>query len=790
MKHFFVVFLLINSFLHQGLIAQNYTQVIRGKITDKDTRQPLPGATVVLMNSNPLVGTTADLSGKFRLDQVPVGRQSLKVIYMGYEDAIIPDVMVGTGKEIVLSVELEEKVIKMKEVVISANPESDKPLNTMAFISARSLNIAEANRYAGGFGDPSRMSASFAGVATADDENNEIVIRGNSPRGMLWRLEGIEIPNPNHFPDGEGASGGGISILSNDVLANSDFFTGAFPAEYGNATSGVYDIRMRKGNSEKREYVCQLGVLGLEAALEGPFRKGGQATYLVHYRYSTFTLLDKFGINPGDNEVIPTFQDLACHFNFPTRHTGTFSFFGVTGNSSAGQRAPKDSSLWKYRDDHFEETENHSVATYGLSHIYLLNDNKSWLRTVLAFTSQDNRVDQDSLNNEYHQVTIHNESFNHSACRSSCVLNHKFNASHQLRAGLIYYHLMFSLSDKGIDWDNEKQWRVFIAQKGSTDQVESFLQWKYKMNDRLSLTSGLHYLVLALNGNFSVEPRIGLSWTVAPNNTLSLGAGLHSRVETISNYLVEVTNLDGTTSIPNKNLNFTRAAHIVAGYEHNFPADIHCKTEVYYQYLYDVPVERDSISPLSAINANEGIATMPLVNKGIGYNYGVELTLEKMFSKSFYFLVTASVFDSRYQGSDHVWRNTVFNSKYIINVLAGKEFRTGKKKNNILGFNLKTNLRGGYRTTPIDFKRSIEKNETVYFTEKTFEEKAPDYFRIDLGVKFKKNLPSWSWTISLDIQNLTNRQNIAAQYYDNTSHEIREKYLAGMVPLLSYRVEF
>jgi hypothetical protein len=165
------------------------------------------------------------------------------------------------------------------------------------------------------------MSASFVGVVSPNDGGNNISVRGNSPYGFLWRMEGIDIPNPNHFANAA-TSGGGISILSAQILANSDFLTGAFAAEYGNALAGVFDLRLRKGNNEKREYTIQAGLLGIDLEAEGPVSPGSAHSYLVNYRYSTLSMLANLGLEVGD--AITNFQDISFNVTLPTKRQGTF----------------------------------------------------------------------------------------------------------------------------------------------------------------------------------------------------------------------------------------------------------------------------------------------------------------------------------------------------------------------------------------------------------------------------------------------------------------------------------
>ena len=300
-------------------------QTVRGVIIDTDTKIPLIGATIIIEGTDPLMGTIAGLDGNFRFEGVPVGRYNIRITYVGYEPFITSEVLVGSGKEVVLNIELKESFLSLDEVVVRASSNKDKPVNSMAMVSARTFSVEETSRYAGGLDDPARLAAAFAGVTTTQTTSNAIIIRGNSPRGVLWRFEGVDIPAAFHFPNVDFIGGGGFTVLSNQMLRNSDFFTGAFPAEYGNASSGVFDIKMRTGNSEKREYTAGISLIGTDFSAEGPFVKGGNATYLFNYRYSTLGLLGPLMNFPN----LPTYQDLSFKFDFPTKNAGKFSFWGL-----------------------------------------------------------------------------------------------------------------------------------------------------------------------------------------------------------------------------------------------------------------------------------------------------------------------------------------------------------------------------------------------------------------------------------------------------------------------------
>jgi hypothetical protein len=768
--------------------ATALTQTIRGTVLDKESQTPVIGASVIITGTDPVKGSSTDANGNFRIDGVPVGRHTIKITSIGYEDQIIPEMLVGTGKEVILNVRMSESLIQMSEiVVVAAQQEKGKPINDMATLSARSISVEETKRYAASINDPARAAQSFAGVSSTDDVSNEIVIRGNSPKGVLWRLEGVEIPNPNHFAE-EGSAGGAVSILSVNMLDNSDFFTGAFPAEYGNALSGVFDIKLRRGNNEKREYAFQAGLLGIDFAVEGPFNKNSRASYLANYRYSTLSILDNIGIKVAGT-AIPKFQDFSFKVYLPTPKAGNFSLWGIGGLSSQQQEADKDSTLWESKYDRYQDEFTAKMGAVGLTHTYFL-DEKTFFESVVSFSGNRNVYTRDTLNFEYNPALDYQDNFTHTAFRGSVMMNRKFNARHTLRTGIIFSHLSFDLFAQGRDRDFGNQIVRFVENQGSSQLFQSYAQWKYRIAQNLTLNTGVHYLHLALNGSKSLEPRAGLKWDFAPTQSLGVGVGTHSRQEAMSTYFAQYRMADGGYVTPNKNLGFTKASHAVFSYENRLKEDLRLKTEVYYQWLSKVPVRTDPASTTAIINREDGYVTDSLVNKGTGRNYGLELTLEKFFTNNYYFLATTSLYDSKYTAANGVEYNTRFNGNFVANLTAGKEIKVGRRKTNLIGLNTRVIWAGGKRYTPINLEASQAAGEAVYYQDKTFSEQAPNYYRADIRVSYRKNNPKASHIISLDIQNVSNRLNVYSKYYDEDKAEISTSYQTGLIPVLNYRIEF
>lgn len=761
------------------------TQTVKGMVMDKAVKTPLIGATIrVIGSGETILGAITDLDGRFRISNVPVGKIAMKISYLGYKELLLNNITVNSGKEVALEIEMQEDLIRGKEVVIKAKLEKQKALNQLATVSSRAFSVEETQRFAAAVNDPARMAISFAGVVMATDGNNTIVIRGNAPNGLLWRMEGIDIPAPNHFSN-VGTSGGGVSILSSQLLSNSDFMTGAFPAEYGNATSGVFDLKLRKGNQDKREFTFQAGVLGLDAAVEGPMAIGKEkGSYLVNYRYSTLSLLSNMGVNIGEGTT--NFQDLSFHTTMSAGKAGEFSLFGIGGLSSQTSFGVADSALWE--DDLERKYTEAFIAHTG---IVGLSHKKAWdntfLKTVLAASVTKNGFQQEELQEDYAELKQYDQQHLQKTYTLSTVLNHKFNSRHFLRTGAYLKLLSFDFRQFDFNWD-DKVLEEKVNQTGKTGTLDAFAQWQYRVSERLTLNTGVHSLYFMLNGQQSLEPRSSVKYAFSERNSLSFGYGLHAQIQPLGIYFAS-DEMSGSRS--NRDLELSKAHHFVLSYDQMLPGNLHLKTEAYYQALYNVPVSKYENNAFSLLNHIEGFETQALDNKGIGKNYGLELTFEKFLTRGLYFLLSSAWYESKYQGSDGIWRNTRYNGNYATSFTGGKEWTWNKHgKNRSVGFNVKLISLGGFHESPIDLAASKEKSYTVRDETRAFEDQMPAYFRLDLGFRLKRNYSHLTTTFGIDIQNSTNRANVYGRYYDADKDAVVTAYQGPLIPILFYRIEF
>ena len=754
--------------------------VLRGTVIDRDSRVPLPFATVVVLHTAPVRGSTTDYDGRFRIANLPVGRHTVMVSYVGYEEAELSEIFIGSSRETDITVAITEKSESIGEVSVSMI--KGEPVNQMATVSSRSFSVEETKRYAASISDPARMVLVFAGVSGTDDATNEIVIRGNSPNWLLWRMEGVEIPSPNHFSE-EGYTSGSVSILSSDMLATSDFYTGAFPAEFGNALSGVFDLRLRNGNSEKHEFSAQAGMLGLDFSAEGPFRKGYNGSYLVNYRYSTLSLINQLNIRVSQN-ALPNYQDLAFKVNLPTEKSGTFAFWGLGGLSDDEEQFMPDIALGDLPEEGYSDFTETGMYATGITHT-IFPDDRSYVRTVISHsynTSAETYETMDSLGrlHPYLQDELRNRAF-----RVSTLYNRKVSHHLTLRAGATFNSLHYDYySDFA---GNSRILRTILNEKGNTQLFQAYIQSKYTLNDRFLVTAGLHYAYFALSSDHSVEPRLGLQVQLPADQKLSFGLGSHSKYESLPVYFVAIEADDGTVSHPNTHLDMTRSLHVVAGYEKMLKEDIQLKTEVYFQYIPNLPVPNNPDKYWSPIFGGF-YPNDTLENNGRGRNYGIELTLQKYYTRGYYGMITASLFDSKYKPADGLWHNTRYNSNYILNLVGGKEIKWGE--NRMISLNSKIIWTGGKRVVPLDLQASIASGSAVYKTDELYTRKTPDYFRIDIGLHLHFFREKSEHILTLDIQNVTNRRNAYAEEYDPETESLVYYPLAGIIPILNYRVEF
>jgi hypothetical protein len=811
MKKFISTTLMIAMFSTLAF-SQNLTQIVRGTIVDVDSKLPLPGVTLVIPGTDPMVGTSTDINGIFRFKNIPLGRIAVRISYIGYETKTISDIVVNSGKEVVLDLSMQESVIKIDEAVVKAYKNKGEGINDMSQLSLHSITLEETKRFTGGMDDPARVVSSFAGVASTPDGSSDIIVRGNSPKYMQWRLDGAEISSPYHMDD-QNSSFGALTALNNNLLATSDFYTGAFSSEYGDVISCVYDVKLRSGNNEKFEATGGIGLMGTELTLEGPFKKGYAGSYLFNYRYSSISLINDLGL--VDVPGVVNYQDATFKVVLPTTRTGTFSFYGLGGLSGfsmdnmgpTGLSTPGRPTTSALASKDFYKA--NYLANLGMNHVLSLNE-KSFVKTSLNYSgtgANDDIYETDTLRTYINEGESVSDSISqrmhmiqsrivNSAIRGAITYSNKINTKNKILVGTKYTLYNFNYNQN--IHSNEEALMINVNDfKNNLSTINNYISWKHGFNEKVIIVAGLHNMNILSNNISTLEPRLSINWNINNTNSIHAGYGMHSTTESVHNYFTKIRQDDGSYIEPNKNLGMLKAHHYVLGYEKRFTENLIGKVEVYYQSLYNLPVENNDTSYYATINEGIDYKYVELINKGSAKNYGVEISLERFFDRNFYFLINTSLFDSKYKSLEGIWRNTRYNNRYIVNILCGKEFKNlGNKHNQTLALNTKIFFEGGQRYIPLirDAQGNVAvepENDRYFDYSKAYNDKLDNIFLLNLSASYKFNKPRATHEIFLDLMNLTNGQARMAEYYDESKPgKVGYTTQFGFFPNLMYRIYF
>lgn len=763
-------------------MAEAYSQApvqnITGRVFEGETEEGLPFCALRLSYKNQVALT--DSLGYFIFNEIPVGRYDVEVSYIGYVPAVVKDIVVTSAKEVRLEIPLQKRPAELSEIVVRPEVTKYRPLNSMNLSSGRMLSVEEAGRFAGGLDDPARLAGAFAGVATNIGDNG-ITVRGNAPKLMQWKLEGIEIPNPNHFGEVGGFGGGGLTALSSLVLGNSDFLTGAFPAEYGNALAGVFDLRLRTGNNSRWEHTASLGTMGIDLSSEGPFKERGKASYLFNYRYSTLWMISGF-LPDGAGQGMK-YQDLSLKLNFPTEKAGTFSVWGL-GLIDGNKEKPKmNKDEWEYESDRNFFNTSIWMGAIGVNHKYRLNETTQF-NTTLAGTyngidSHQNILDDNLV--EHPDNIIRKNNYN---LVINASMNNKIGHAGNSRTGIVVTGMFYDMLLKNAQWAGGEM-KTVANEKGRSALFEAYTEFSLLPSWKWQINPGVHLQYFALNGHYSIEPRLAVKYNLNQKQSVTFSYGSHSRTELLNYYFTRNDNGE----LINKDMDFTRAHHFVLTYDWNIGNDFHLRIEPYVQLLYKVPVVAASSNSMLN-NKDDWFITDKFESTGRGLNYGLEVTFEKYMSDGYYFMLTGFLFCSRYKGGDGIWRNTRYNRNYLFNMLGGKEWMVGKSRRNVLGANIRITFRGGDRYSPILENESLTAQEVIFDERLAYSLQLKPVLWGDFSVYYRINRRNISHEFGLKWLNATFYDEYLGHEYNFKTRRV-EEYRDGIcMPNLYYKLNF
>lgn len=757
-----------------GAFAQQLpTQTVRGQVREAGTQAPLPGAAVQLAGAD--MGTVTDEQGRFLLEAVPVGRYEVRVSFLGYAPLQLAEVLVESGKEVVLNLELQPEPKPLEAVEVTS---SRSDIQVVQPLGVKTMTIEQVRRFPASYYDPARLASAYAGVVNTNDQANGMSIRGHSPDHMAWQLEGLQILNPNHTPnagtfaDRATMNSGGVNALSAQLLATSHLYTGAFPAAYGNALSGVMDMRLRAGNNQRHEFTLQAGLIGLDVAAEGPFSEHSEASFLVNYRYSTVGLLTEAGVNFGEEAI--NFQDLSFNLVFPGKRGGKFTLFGLGGISSNLFDGQTDPELRESDKDLFNIDFRSNMGAAGATWTQPVGSRGLWFAAAGISAVDQERYSEalpPSLDAELPADFLEDDD------RLRLISGHTYFRQ-RLAGG---HQAQFGVQARSFEHLDQ------LATASTEEQVQTEAIWTpyFSMGGplqaRLSYQLGLRLPAYLQSGATFLEPRAALSYQVAPQHQLTLGYGLHSQMT--SPYFREFGQLAPI-----------RSHQGALGYEWQLQPALSLSAEAFYHYLFNAPAldlaAGGTFTTLNELSSWSWLAGAIAAEKAEGRNYGLELSLEQLLTKGYYYLTNLTLYRAQFALPGEDYQAGRYDGRFIFNAIAGKEWRKERPGKHIRtwGVNVRLNYLGGFGELPIDEGASEAARFTQFDFSAGYTQALPNFFRTDLRIYLKKSREKYSSTLALDIQNLTNQENVAFSYYDILTNTVEQRYQLSLIPILTYRV--
>ncbi|MDO4984865.1 MAG: TonB-dependent receptor [Prevotella sp.] len=779
-------------------------ETLRGTVKDAVTGEALIGATVKIAELEN-AAAVADMDGNFTIKISKGGRYTIETNYIGYEPSVMKEILISGPKEVVLEIALRENSTELKEVVVKPRVNKEATVNPSVLTGGVMLSMEEASRFAGGYNDPARLVMSFAGVS-GEADGSGLSIHGNSPERMQYRIEGVEVFTPNHFNDCWNAGYGLVSALNSNVIGNSDFFTSTFNANYNNALSGVFDVKMRAGNNSKHENILQIGTVSEELTLEGPISRKHNSSYIINYRYGFTSLMDNLNLLDTDGAHVG-FQDFSVKLMFPTKK-GSFSIFGLGAHDttwdeamglddvhSAYDSSDNDSKLTQiligasYKMHFGNKWTWRTTAAYNMQHlksdIYyygLARDANNVLKTPLAY--------EDPNNPESKKYLFSNQKMNEDRLLFNTEFSKQVTDKWLTQFGFEYSHRYFNLSYKAADYlyAPVNTMTEYTNMKDNTGLANMFWQNLIKTSDKFSLSLGVAANYFLLSKDFSVEPRVSFKWEPDDKNSFSLGYGLHSMIEKLDTYFYR----DARGNMVNKDLDLSKAHHLNLTYTHKFTPNLTLRANVYYEYGFDTPVGVNS--NYCATNRYFSYTDEAMVSKGNTRNYGGDVTLEHYMSRGFFGQVNFSLYKAEYRGVDKVWRNQLYDRGYMFKILAGKEWMIGK---NVLNVSAKYSIQGGLRYTPIDEKTmqanvaaGIIDDNPIYMEGQEFTKQFDPTGIVDLTISYKINKRKVSHTFAFEGLNVLGTKTPMFQRFDLGTKSARIDEGGISLPNIFYRLDF
>lgn len=811
----FIAFVSINN---QSLHAQEPANpmplegTIRGKIIDRVSKKPLTDGFVELLNFSPRRVVRVDtLTGHFEFKFIPIGRHRLVVRVEGYEEAYEMNINVVAGSEQFMTLQLTEKIVGVKDPLkqqdigvgttryssMLALRQKDPFILMDNTIGEQRFNIEQMNNFAGSRNDPARMASNFSGISNADDTRNDIVVRGGTPLGVQWLLEGLPINNPNHLGL-IGTTSGYFPILNVNVIGEGDFRLGAFSSQYANTTTGIFDIHLRNPETKRLNTTAQLGWNGAELVLQGPlFSK--RTSFIIAGRYSILPFFNTLGIYDFNAKSMPRMYDINFNFQYVTKIGNEFNIFGFHGNSTLHTKAVDEefSNIFNPAPRADVDWENNNTVL-GVKYRHFFSNNFFWQTTVggnRTYNNQEHTYYKETIDGLMPFKGLYSRMFQTTFSLSTFV-NNKVNTKLSWRGGLMVQHRVNEFLEMHNRYNISPA--VYYNDLDNNQFMHFYAHANYRLMPDFSLQIGAAALYNNLNKQFVAEPRLNLSWDIAEHHQLDIIYTLqHQEISTRISYL-QLPIIDPIAGITTydrsaRDLKMMANHYFMLEYAYQPKSHIQFKLSPYYKMWFDIPVQANELSGYSVFNVDSrlpyNLPKFPLKSTGTAENYGIDFTAIYHLNKGLQINYTFSYFNASYTGSDGIKRNARFDRDWLTRLSASKEWILNKLKGHSFFASTTFTVAQGERYTPIDQVQSAYFNDEI-LTNQWFENRTPMYMRWDFKVGFRLNTKKLTQYFYIDVTNVLGRKNVLTYHYDTDNLRVTPIYQYGRMPELFYRIQF
>ncbi len=763
MKHFFLSIMAIIFFVYPALNSQQLTGTIEGSAIDQSTQNPLIGVNIIVLNTS--LGAVTDTDGKFIISNIPVGNYSVQFRMVGYSVFTKTDIIVRSQRITTLTGELSEQIIESEQVVVTAGYFRQ---NDVQPLSITALSAEEIRRAPGSGGDISRVIMGLPSLAKVNDQSNSLIVRGGSPLENAFYLDGIEIPNINHFPT-QGATGGPIGMVNVDLIDEVNFYTGGFSAAYGDKMSSILDLKLREGNRNNFDGQIDFNIAGFGGVAEGPL--GEHGSYLLSLRRSYLdVLVDMIDIGTS---VAPRYGDAQAKIVFdlsPEHRVSLVTLHGDDHNNPSRSVAEENDMLYYGNQDI-----NQNAG--GITWRALWNSGFYSMTTVGVQTIT---AREDYFETNSGASLVRNRSTEGSAAlRNSQHL--RLSEMHSLEFGAEFKQLFVSFDNSfgaytGALGDSIAA--AVLRNKLSEMKLGAYFTYIVHPLRGLTATVGARTDYFGYNDQLTVSPRISLSFQLNELTSFKLASGMYYQN-------MPVVLLAQNAS--NASLRDPYAVHYIAGADHLLTEDTKLSVEIYQKEYYDFPVDPsdpalflvDEVFYRNGLYFNHGALT----SNGKARSRGIELTLQKKLARDFYGIASATFFRTEYKGADDVWRNRVFDNRVIVSA------EGGYKPNVEWEFSARWIYAGGTPYTPLDRGRSAQLQRGVFDGTKINGERYPAYHSMNVRFDKRFHFSGSNLVLYLSAWNVYNRKNVAAYFWNQKENTEDTLYQWNFLPIFGVEYE-